>query len=87
MPDFKEKEEIFETENNEDARFTDVIVGRNPVTEALRAGREIDKLLVAHGAMSGSVRALVAKCRERGNCIFAGAQSEYRRIRRRSAAV
>lgn len=66
MPDFKEKEEIFETENNEDARFTDVIVGRNPVTEALRSGREIDKLLVAHGAMNGSVRALVAKCRERG---------------------
>ncbi|MBO5912923.1 MAG: 23S rRNA (guanosine(2251)-2'-O)-methyltransferase RlmB [Clostridia bacterium] len=66
MPDFKEKEEIFETESNEDARFTDVIVGRNPVTEALRSGREIDKLLVAHGAMNGSVRALVAKCRERG---------------------
>lgn len=60
------KEEVLEQENNEDARFTDVIVGRNPVTEALRSGREIDKLLVAHGSINGSIRALVAKCRERG---------------------
>lgn len=50
----------------DEARFTDVIVGRNPVAEALRSGREIDKLLIAHGGMNGSVRALVAKCRERG---------------------
>ena len=49
----------------EEARFTDVIVGRNPVAEALRSGREIDKLLVAHGSLNGSTRALVAKCRER----------------------
>ena len=64
MPDFKEELEVQDT--NEDARFTDVIVGRNPVTEALRSGREIDKLLIAHGSMNGSIRALVAKCRERG---------------------
>ncbi len=53
------------TQNNEEARFTDVIVGRNPVAEALRSGREIDKLLVAHGSQNGSTRALIAKCRER----------------------
>ncbi len=47
-------------------RFSDVIVGRNPVAEALRSGREIDKLLVAHGAAEGSTKALIAKCRERG---------------------
>lgn len=52
--------------NEEEIRFTDVIVGRNPVAEALRSGREIDKLLVAHGANNGSTKALVAKCRERG---------------------
>ena len=62
MSEFKE-EAVVETE---ETRFTDVIVGRNPVTEALRSGREIDKLLVAHGSMNGSIRALVAKCRERG---------------------
>lgn len=43
-----------------------VIVGRNPVMEALRSGREIDKLLIAHGANTGSTRAIVAKCREKG---------------------
>ena len=62
--DFNNAEET--TENGNETRFTDVIVGRNPVTEALRSGREIDKLLIAHGGNSGSIKAIVAKCRERG---------------------
>ena len=45
--------------------FEDVIVGRNAVTEALRSGREIDRLLVAKGS-GGSVAVLIAKARERG---------------------
>ena len=61
MADFLEEK----MKDVEEARFTDVIVGRNPVAEALRSGREIDKLLVAHGSLNGSTRALVAKCRER----------------------
>ncbi len=62
MADFFE-----ETENaSGEERFSDVIVGRNPVAEALRSGREIDKLLVAHGAAEGSTKALIAKCRDRG---------------------
>ena len=52
--------------DSEEPRFNDVIVGRNPVAESLRSGREIDKLLVARGAVNGSVKALVSKCRERG---------------------
>lgn len=44
----------------------DIIVGRNPVMEAVRSGREIDKLLVAHGSAGGSVAAIIAKCSERG---------------------
>ncbi len=43
-----------------------VIAGRNPVTEVLRSGREIDRLLVAHGQTGGSVAAIIAKCRDRG---------------------
>lgn len=43
-----------------------VIAGRNPVMEALRSGREIDRLLVAHGHTGGSVAAIIAKCSERG---------------------
>ena len=61
MPDLKNE---IQNESQE-PRFTDVIVGRNPVAEALRSGREIDKLLIAHGSNNGSVKALVAKCRER----------------------
>lgn len=46
-------------------QFEDVIAGRNAVSEALRSGREIDRVLVAKGAV-GSVSVLVAKARERG---------------------
>ncbi len=43
-----------------------IIAGRNPVMEAIRSGREIDRLLVAHGQNGGSVQAIIAKCSERG---------------------
>lgn len=43
-----------------------VIAGRNAVTEALRSGREIDRLLVAHGADGGPVKAIIAKCSSKG---------------------
>ena len=43
-----------------------IICGRNPVLEALRSGREIDRLLVAHGTGGGSVTAIIAKCRAKG---------------------
>jgi len=42
------------------------IEGRNPVLEALRAGRAINRLLVARGAREGSIRQVVALARERG---------------------
>lgn len=42
------------------------IAGRNPVLEALRAGRPIHRLLVARGAMEGSIRQIRALARERG---------------------
>ena len=52
-------------ENN---RNTDNIVyGRNPVLEAIRSGREIDRLLIAHGlSNSGSIKEIVAKCSKKG---------------------
>lgn len=43
-----------------------IICGRNPVLEAVRSGREIDRLLVAHGVSGGSVTAIIAKCRAKG---------------------
>ncbi len=50
----------------ENEQEQNIIVGRNPVMEAVRSGREIDRLLVAHGAAGGSVAAIIAKCSARG---------------------
>lgn len=43
-----------------------IICGKNPVLEALRSGREIDRLLVAHGAGGGSIKEIIAKCSKKG---------------------
>lgn len=53
-------------QNNETEHNSSVICGRNPVLEAVRSGREIDRLLIAHGVSGGSVTAIIAKCRARG---------------------
>lgn len=42
------------------------IVGRQPVIEALRSGREINKILVAKGSRQGSVREIFALAKEKG---------------------
>ena len=44
----------------------DVIIGRNAVTEALRSGRSINKLLLAEGDHQGSIREIAALAKERG---------------------
>lgn len=49
-----------------DERKSNVICGKNPVLEALRSGREIDRLLVAHGSGGGSTKEIIAKCSKRG---------------------
>lgn len=43
-----------------------IICGKNPVLETLRSGREIDRLLIAHGAGGGSIKEITAKCASRG---------------------
>lgn len=55
---------ILENINND--KQSNIICGRNPVLEAVRSGREIDRLLVAHGVTGGSVTAIIAKCNQRG---------------------
>lgn len=42
----------------------ELIAGRNPVLEALKAGRAINRLVVARGAGEGSIRAILAQARE-----------------------
>ena len=53
-------------ENTNRDSQSNIICGRNPVLEAVRSGREIDRLLVAHGVTGGSVTAIIAKCNARG---------------------
>lgn len=43
-----------------------VVTGRNPVMEVLRAGRTVDKILVAKGEREGSILKIVAMAREKG---------------------
>lgn len=45
---------------------SNIICGRNPVLEAVRSGREIDRLLIAHGVSGGTVTAITAKCKQKG---------------------
>lgn len=44
----------------------DVLVGRNAVTEALKAGRGINKILLANGDREGSITEIAALAKERG---------------------
>ena len=50
----------------ETSKDRNLICGRNPVLEAVRSGRTIDKLFLAHGVSGGTVTVIVAKCREKG---------------------
>lgn len=44
----------------------DNIAGRNPVMEALKSGREIDKILIAKGTEGGSLIKIIGKAKDRG---------------------
>ncbi len=44
----------------------DKIEGRNPVMEALKSGREIDKILVAKGTRGGFLTEILAKAKDKG---------------------
>ena len=43
-----------------------LLCGRNPIREALKAGRPVEKLLVASGDLSGAAREIVGMAREAG---------------------
>ena len=56
-PDQRDGEEAVPYEN--------LLSGRNPIREALKSGRDIEKLLVARGELSGSAREIVQMAKER----------------------
>ncbi len=41
-----------------------ILIGRNPIREAIKSGRDIEKILVQKGEISGSAREIVAKARD-----------------------
>lgn len=52
-------------EDEEDDENINLIEGRNSVLEALKSGREIDKLFVQKGFGEGSIRQIIAMAREK----------------------
>lgn len=53
----------------EEKRESDLIIGRNCLSEALRGGRALDRVLVAKGFQNSALSALVAKAKENGAVI------------------
>ncbi|MBQ7296374.1 MAG: 23S rRNA (guanosine(2251)-2'-O)-methyltransferase RlmB [Clostridia bacterium] len=49
-----------------DRENTDLIIGRNAVSEALRSERAIDTLLVVRGERNGSIGRIIAECKDKG---------------------
>lgn len=47
-------------------KYDDILAGRNCVNEALRSGRTLDSVYVARGERTGSIGAIIAKCRDQG---------------------
>ncbi len=44
----------------------ELIIGRNPVMEALKAGRNIDTIFVSKGERQGSIGKIIATARDAG---------------------
>ena len=61
-----EKKNAFEG----DCGAGDRIEGRNPVLEALRSGRAINKILFAGGGREGSIRQIAAIAKERTRALW-----------------
>lgn len=49
-----------------DVSASDVIEGRNPVYEAIRSGREINKILIAKGSLEGSIKKILGLAKDKG---------------------
>ncbi len=66
-----EKPKRFENrENTEKDEFAEnILEGRNPIREAIKAGRNIERLLVAEGEIQGSVKEIVYDAKSNGAII------------------
>ncbi len=62
---FRNKNSFSEDKEKNEPR-TDLVIGRNAVKEALKAGRPADSLLIQRGELSGSIKPIIAECKEKG---------------------
>lgn len=74
-----EKERAGKAEMSSTADRSNMIIGRNPVTEALRAGRDIEKILIAPG-QEGSIKKIIGMARDKGIVIVNSEKSALDRI-------
>ena len=66
----------------EETGAEELIYGRNPVSEALKAGRAINKVLIANGETHGALKPIEAMCAERGLIVkYVGRNEIERAIR------
>ena len=65
----KKKDSKSPVRDDTDSRGNDLIAGRNAVSEALRAGRSIDRLYVQRGEKNGSLLTLIAKAKAAGAAV------------------
>ena len=52
------KEKDFQTNDS-------IVIGRNAVSELLKSGREVESVLIARGEREGSIKSIIALCREK----------------------
>lgn len=55
----------------------DRIIGRNPVLEAIKSGRPIDKIIIKKGRLEGSIVSIIKKAREAGIVVQ---EAEHRKL-------
>jgi len=52
--------------NSDTFEGNDTLEGRNPVIEAIRSGRNINKILIARGKKEGAIKQIIALAKEKG---------------------
>ena len=57
---------IIQSKYRGESSVNDKIIGRNPVLEAIRSGRSVDKILVKKGKYEGSIVPIIKKAKDAG---------------------
>lgn len=64
--EFKDSKEDRYRKNDNLVESEEFIEGRNPVLEALKSERTIEKLYISKGEVEGSIKVIISKAREKG---------------------